>query len=407
MDLMPAQWFSAWSAASEAPFIALAALVAMATTVAELLHRYTRIPRVAGYAATGLLFGALGLTHVPASLPLTPWTRLIFDLALGVLLFELGGRVRLGWLRHNPWILAQAVLAAAAVGIAAFWALTSIGVAASTALACALVSLAGSPAVLLRTVSDSGASGQVTERALVFTAIGTLLAVIGGRVLAGWLLHEQSPADLSALADALYLLGGSALMAAALAWLSTTVAARTEAGHENSMLLQLSVLALAVLGARALSLSSLLVPLLAGLLIKQVSPRPWVWPRQFGTAAGVGVVLMFVLTTAAWNPGWAGLALGPAAVLLGVRWLAGGSVLLLLARPSGGTERQALATSLCLVPMCGTVLVVASDIAGVVPAGVLPNFVPIVVMAVAMAEGVGAVLAWLGLKLARETSDSV
>jgi len=407
MDLMPAQWFSAWSAASEAPFIALAVLLAMATTVAEVLHRVTRVPRVAGYAATGLLFGALGLTHLPASLPLTPWTRLIFDLALGVLLFELGGRVRLGWLRHNPWILAQALLAAAAVGIAVYVGLVQVGVSAATALAGALVALAGSPAVLLRTVSDSGASGQVTERALVFTAIGTLIAVVGGRMLAGWLLHQQSPADLGALVDVLYLLGGSALMAAALAWLSTTVAARTEAGHENSMLLQLSVLALAVLGARALSLSSLLVPLLAGLLIKQVSPRPWVWPRQFGTAAGVGVVLMFVLTTAAWNPGWASLALWPASVLLGARWLAGGSVLLLLARPSGGTERQALATSLCLVPMCGTVLVVASDIASVVPASVLPNFVPIVVMAVAMAEGVGAVLAWLGLKLARETSDSV
>lgn len=398
-------WLNAASATSEAPFIALALLLALATTVAELLHRTTQMPRVAGYAATGLLFGVLGWSHVPSSLPLSPWSRLIFDLALGVLLFELGGRVRLGWLKHNPWILVQALGLGTAVSVGVYMGLRTVGLESATALACALVSLAGSPAVLLRTVSDSGASGQVTERALLFTALGTLAAVVAGRLFGGWLLHQQSPTDLGAVAAGLYLLGGSALMAALLAWLSTAVASRTQAGHENSMLLQLSVLALGVLGARALGLSSLLVPLLAGLLIKQVSPRPWVWPRQFGTASGIGVVLMFVLTTAAWNPAWAATAMLPAVVLLAMRWLAGGLVLAVLARPSGATERQALSTSLCLVPMCGTVLVVASDIAAAAPQGALPQFVPVTVMAVALAELLGALLAWLGLRLARETSD--
>lgn len=398
-------WLPALSTTVDGPLIGLVLLVAVAAAVAELWARLTGGPRVIGYAATGLLFGAFGLSDVSSTLPLPAWTRLIFDLALGVMLFELGGRVRIGWFRHNPWILVQSLAACGAAGAAVYLTLTHFGMAHHSALASAFMAAAGSPAVLLRVIGDAGASGQVTERAVVLTAIGTLVAVVGARLFTGAVMYSQQETDLTAVTSTLYLLGGSVLLAAVLGLVSTRIAARMDGSHENAALMQLAVLALAVLGARAMGLSSLLVPLLAGLMIKQMSPRPWAWPRQFGTAAGMLVVLMFVMTAAAWKPALLAAGAPLALALLAVRWAASTTMLLVFSWPSSATVRQAVATGACMVPMCGTALVIASDMAEVVPPELLPGFVPTAIAAAAIAELVGALLVWGGLRLAHETSN--
>ena len=69
-----------------------------------------------------------------SALPLPAWTRLIFELALAAMLFELGGRVRLGWFRHNPWVLLQALLASAAAAVAVYYTLTGMGFARTSAV---------------------------------------------------------------------------------------------------------------------------------------------------------------------------------------------------------------------------------------------------------------------------------
>jgi Kef-type K+ transport system membrane component KefB len=92
----------AWSLHhNEVMSIAVALLVA--GLVGEGLARFTRLPRVTGYALGGLLLG-------PA---LSGWFgahdiatfRIVIDLALALLLFELGNRVDLKWFRTNPWII--------------------------------------------------------------------------------------------------------------------------------------------------------------------------------------------------------------------------------------------------------------------------------------------------------------
>jgi Sodium/hydrogen exchanger family len=398
------EWLPKLATAFDGPLIGLVLLVAVAAAVAEVWARMTNGPRVVGYAATGLVFGAFGLSDVSSTLPLPAWTRLIFDLALGVMLFELGGRVRISWFRHNPWILLQSVAVAVVAAAAVYGLSVRLGLTEAAAMALAFMALTGSPAVLLRVVSDCGASGQVTERAVVLTATGTLVAVVGSRLYSGAVLYGQQQTDLSAITATLYLLGGSVLLAALLALVSTRVASRMDGRHENAALMQLALLALAVLLARALGLSALLVPLLAGLMIKQLSPRPWGWPQQFGTFAGMLVVMMFVLTAAAWQPALLAAGAPIALALLLVRWAAGTTVLLLFSWPSAATGRQALAAGACLVPMCGTALVVASDMAEVLPANVLAGFMPVAIAAAALAELLGALLVWGGLRLAHETS---
>src|SRR5258708_35893068 len=79
----------------------------------ELVHRFASLPRITGYVLVGVACGphALGLIEGP----LFAGARVIVDLALGLIVFELGHRFDLDWLSRNRW------LAVAAGGVSAGW----------------------------------------------------------------------------------------------------------------------------------------------------------------------------------------------------------------------------------------------------------------------------------------------
>ena len=112
------------------------------------------------------------------------WVRI---LALALLLFEMGSRVNLGWLRHNKalWLasLAEALFSGTAVG-GLLWLL---GLSPLMAVSCAVLTLAASGAVIGRVGAELKAAGQVSERMLVLTALNTLYAVLAHKLLLGWL----------------------------------------------------------------------------------------------------------------------------------------------------------------------------------------------------------------------------
>ena len=85
------------------PGIAFWAALALVTgaLVGEAVRRVFGVPRIVGYSGVGLV---LGLAGFGASAPQGS-ARLIVDLALALLMFELGSRVRLRWLRANPALL--------------------------------------------------------------------------------------------------------------------------------------------------------------------------------------------------------------------------------------------------------------------------------------------------------------
>ncbi|MDE2504079.1 MAG: cation:proton antiporter, partial [Burkholderiales bacterium] len=326
-----------------------AALLLVAGALAgEAIARWSRLPRVVGYSAAGCLAALAGLGP---GMPLDGAARLIVDVALALLLFEIGSRVRLRWLRHNPALLltslAESLLGAGAVYFALRW----IDLEPAVAAACAVLAMPASAAVAGRVALELGAQGQVTDRMILLTALNTLYAVLALTLLEGW-WNAGHAADvtqsLGLLARSFF---GSLLLAALLAGVVSIVARRLDLRNESSVLLVLGLVVLALGGARAAGLSTLLVPLLAGLLLGNVTDRPWVWPRHFGTAGGVVVLMMFVIVGASWSP--AVLAAGglAALVLVAARSAAKGAVVLLLCRPAGASLRQGLALAVTLTPL--------------------------------------------------------
>ena len=133
-------------------------------------------------------------------------------------------------------------------------------------------------------------------------------------------------------------------------------------GEENAVLLLLGLVLLALTAARLFALSTLLVPLLAGVMLRNASDRPCIWPRHFGTAGGVLVLMLFVIVGAAWSVETLAVGIVGALLLLGVRALSKSLVLVGMARVSGIEARQGLALAMSLTPVSATSLILLAEL---------------------------------------------
>lgn len=377
-------------------------------SLGELVFRKAGLPRIVGYSAVGMAIAVLGKDadgHY-----LTGAVRVIVDLALGLLLFELGSRVSLRWLRANPALLLTSLAEALLSAVSAFAVLRFLGLSLNVALACATLTMATSAAVIGRVSSELHSAGQVTERMVIMTALNTLIAVLVHKLVIAWLHLDGSGDWMLAITQPLYTFGGSFLVAALLCGLVSWVARRLDLRDENSVLLLLGLILLALTLARMLNLSTLLVPLLSGVLLRNTSHRPWIWPRHFGTAGGVLVLMLFVIVGASWSV--SALALGGAAavLLLLARTLVKGLVVATGAHWSGISQRQSVALTLTLTPISGTALVLFADLQSSHPA-FASQVGPVVFSTIAIMELLGPVVVQWGLRLAgelpgRSTSNS-
>jgi len=373
--------------------------IVVAGLLGEFVFRTFRLPRVVGYAAVGTIVSAFGPGLDGGTL--RPGFRLIVDLALALLLFELGSRINLRWLRANPWLLVTSLAEAVLSFVAVCLTLLFLGVEARVAAAVATILIATSPAVVMRVASEFNASGQVTERMIVLTGLNTFYAVLASKFIVGWLHAELGGSWFRSIAHPLYMLAGSAIVAALLAFSVSMIARRLDLRNENSALLLLGMILLALSVTKMANLSTLLVPLLAGLMLRNSTERPWIWPRHFGTAGGALVLLLFVITGSVWSLDalMAGAALGAAVIV--ARVAAKMVVTVSLGRPSGLSVKQAAALGFALMPLSGAALVLTADLQAVYPE-FAAQLTGIVFSAVAVLELLGPIAVQAALRYVNE-----
>src|SRR3972149_2853638 len=72
----------------------------------ELMRRVLNLPRITGYVLIGLALGASGFNVLDARM--LGYTRVFLDVGLGLVLFELGRRLDIEWLRRDRWLAGMA-----------------------------------------------------------------------------------------------------------------------------------------------------------------------------------------------------------------------------------------------------------------------------------------------------------
>lgn len=387
---MLSAYLPAWPPHPDGVFWVGAALV-LATVTGESVFRLLRWPRLVGYAAAGMLIAAGGTGLDPYALQ--PSARTIVDAALAVLLFEIGHRVNLRWLRANPALLAVSLFESVLGFAAVFVTLRLLGFAALASAAVAGLMVATSPAVALRIGSEFRASGQVTERLLLLSALNTFYAVIVCSLLLGMADASRPRGSMMALLHMGYLIGGSVVAAALLAYAVNWVEQHFDFRDEGGALMLVGLILLALSLVRMLNWSPLLTPLLAGALLRLRSQRPRLWPRHFGTAGGVLVVLMFLILGLSLNARIV-LAGGAGAILVvAARLLAKLVGTLTFGRASGASWKQSLALGLALNPASGVNFMLAIGFIGWSSEQAVRPVLAVALSAIALLELVGPLLA--------------
>lgn len=390
---MPDAALAAWTSplpATPGPLtLEWALLLAAAAFAGHLVQRWLGLPKLIGYAVLGALAGLAG--YAGTAWPLSGIGLYLLELGIAMVLFEAGARLPLRWLRHNPMVLVQSLAEALLTFAAVLAALRGLGMALPAARALAVVAVASSPAVLMRVAHDLRASGPVTDRATALATLNTLYALTLGTAM----LHTIDRGDvpvLASLAGSGAVLGLSALVALALAAALLGALRLMSPTSQDTGIVILALIGAGTAIAAPLGGSAPLAALLAGLMLKQLNPRPWVWPRQLGTAGSVLSMLMFVLVSSmAAQADWGG-ALGWATLaLIGARLAAKVASVALTGPASALSLRQSLWTGLALMPMSAVALLLTSQFVVAAPT-IGARVAAIALPAILLSELLGAVL---------------
>jgi Kef-type K+ transport system membrane component KefB len=366
------------------------------------IARALRIPRMIGYALVGFVFGPLATAMGMG--PMIDEARIFVDLALGLVLFDLGRRMDLKWMRRD-WTLAATGLAESLLTfIVVFFTLEALDFRPVQAGLAAAICMTSSPAVVLLTVHDTQSEGQVTERALNLVALNGLLASVIVTILLGSAHYESRVAIETAVLHPLYLFGGSLLVGAMMAWFARVIARAIEKDREVHFSLLAGLVVGAVGLATLLKLPVILALLSFGLFARNDERGYALLNVNLAPVGRLLFIVLFVITGASLPfdaltaAGWAGLGL---AVARAAGKLAG----VFLVAPMGGLNmRQTVGLGLALLPMSSLSLLLVHDIARLSPAlggALMSTFLA----AVIIMEIVGPLAVQAGFRLAGETLE--
>ncbi|MFN3736127.1 cation:proton antiporter [Hydrogenophaga sp.] len=371
----------------------------LAWFVGERLHERWQVPRVTSYVGVGLLGGLVNLPGLTTDIPGLPF---LANVALSLVLFELGYRINLRWFRHNPWVLLQGVLESIATFGLIYWVTGWLNLPIDQRLIIAALSVSASPAGVVRVANELRSAGQATERVLHLCAINCALAVLALKLVVGY-WHLSTSGDLVMAAfGSVHVVATSVAMGGLLGvvvpWL---LRFRASQARDMTVVFALSVLLLTT-AAYGLRLSPLLAALAFGIVARERRVHLTNAQRDFGTAGDLLAVFLFVYIASLLD--WAQVAstLWLGVLLIAVRTASKVAFGLAAARLSGITERKGVLTGLALTPMSAfaILLLEQSRLMGFEPAVAVLSVLTGMML---LQELLGPVITQRALRAARET----
>lgn len=248
------------------PLALFSLLLVSGLAVGELLNRQFGLPRIVGYVLAGTLCGPslLGWITVESLAVARP----LADTALGLLLLQIGRRLDLRWLRHNPGLLGTAA-AEALLSFGAIFAYAAllVGLSPAWAGAAAAITMASAPAVVLLTAEETQAQGQVALRTILFTSLNCAVSFLVFSVVLGLVHGEHSDDWLSAVVHPLWVALGALIVGSLAAALALLVARWLPKGSLRQVFVLVAVALLAVGVARMIAVPVFLSLFLMGVAV--------------------------------------------------------------------------------------------------------------------------------------------
>ena len=241
-------------------------LLVVGLLIGEWLHARAGWPKVIGYVLAGTIFGPSLLGWI--SIEALAQARPIADAALGLLMMEVGRRLDLSWLIRNTELV-RSTLSDIGLSFALIFvfALAVVGLSPAWAAATAAVTMASAPAVVLLTIEESRAQGQVTERVILHTAIGSAASFVAFAFVLGIVHAELSEDWLNAIAHPLWVAVGALVVGGIGTWLALIIAKALPKRSLAQVFVLVACALLAVGIARMLAVPVFLTLFLMGVLL--------------------------------------------------------------------------------------------------------------------------------------------
>lgn len=329
--------------------VAWPAALTIAWLAGEAAHRWLGLPRVSSYGIAGFVMASSqgGFLNSQGG----GSVALLADFAFALILFELGYRINLRWLRVNPWMGLASVTEALGTFVVVFGIAQAFGLAQLPSLLLASLTMSTSPAAVVRVVNEMRCSGQVTERLLHLTALNCVLTLLFFKViLAYWVMSSNGSIFVALWSTIVVLLVSTALGTMFGVAVPSLLRRIAPVNHSTTIAFALSILLLTAL-THFLKFSPLLAALAFGLVSRHRRVSLTQTQRNFGSLGDILTVLLFAFTTSLldWRQMTAGIGLALAVVV--ARTLVKTGAATLLARASGTTWRKGALTGLAMTPL--------------------------------------------------------
>ncbi len=145
------------------------------TLIGALCRRTRVVPPLTGYLLSGVLFGTSGFNLFSDS----NWQdiQLLFDLCLGLVVYELGRQIDWRWLRADRSLIYTTLLDGGLTCLLVSLSLAIFSFSPSTSFVIGIIAVQTSPAIVLLVTQQIDAKGYVTRRLLTLTGLNNLLAL--------------------------------------------------------------------------------------------------------------------------------------------------------------------------------------------------------------------------------------
>lgn len=308
------------------------------------------IPRITGYLLVGFALGSGGVQWLSGDI--LKLAHIFSDIALALVVYQLGRYVDLGWLRYEKWLLAT-VAAGALLCFGFVWVgLEALGVERGLAMLAGVFAIGTAPAVVMMVVRDLRAEGHVTRRLAAMTALNNLLALLCAYIVLPLVTRDAGTPVETLVSSTLYALGGSLLLAYVTYRVMLLLARLLGRERSRQFVLVIAIITLTIGAAHALRLPVLLTMLVFAILSKNLDVQYDLMELEFGVASEVFIVVLFVTVGASIKlPDLYAVSFASVAVLVVTRFLAMALSIFMFARPAKLKWRQAGLLSLGTLPI--------------------------------------------------------
>lgn len=362
-----------------------------------LAARVRWLPTITGFMTLGLIVGPSGLGVL--SQEALDGARVLVDIALGLILFQLGSVLHPWLALKNRALVVTSLIESGLTFIAIFSLAIWIGSPPIVAMLAAAISVSSSPAVLMHVAHELRAEGPTVEAAESLVAMNNVIAFVLFSLALPFALADSQVSLLTAMMLPIYQMIGAIAVSVVVAWVVTRIALLTrsdEAHFRFALVVGAVMLALGL--AETFQVSRLFAALSLGIACRWLQGESRLTRVEFGGGGDVFFIILFVFAGANLHLHDMVTYAPVAAACVLARTLAKTTSVYGCGLVFGYTHRQSVAVGLLLVPMAGLAIGLAQTTSSLMPE-LGAQVSALVLAAVAVFETIGPPIAALALRM--------